>query len=410
MPHILQGFRVLDMTQFLAGPAATRILAEMGAEVIKVEFPGGDPSRKFPFLENGRSAYYVQQNRGKKALCLNPKTPEGLEILKGLIPKCDVFIENFAPGVIGRIGLGWDVVSSINPQIIMCSISAFGQTGPLAHLPGFDNIGQAYSGVTSMIGDPDKAPAFPQVALGDVGTGVHAAAAIGFALLHRERGGGGQYVDISLLDSYFHHHEVNVQLWSCSKGAVKPNRSGSHHYAVAPAGIFQGKEMPLLILPLLDMWPRFCKEVLGRQDLVDHPKFHDNASRAENQKELIAIIEAWLQAQECDATAIRILEENHIPVAPILSVEQACQHPHLIERETVRWIEDRALGRFQAPGMPLRFSAFPGHLDLTAPFLGEHNAEVLGEYLGFGGDRIRALEMAGVLASEPIPSSSRAAE
>ena len=409
MQHILDGFRVLDITQFLAGPAATRLMVEMGAEVIKVEFPSGDHSRKFPFLKDGRRAYYVQQNRGKKAICLDPKTPEGLEILKGLIAKCDVFIENFAPGVIGRMGLGWDVVRAINPNLVMCSISAFGQTGPLAHLPGFDNIGQAYAGVTSMIGEPGRTPVFPQLALGDIGTGVHAAAAIGFALLHRERGGGGQYVEVSLLDTYFHHHDANVQVWSLSKGEIKPTRSGSHFYATAPAGIFQGKEMPIVILPLLNMWPKFC-EVIGRPDLIHHPRYSDNSRRAENRHELIEIIEGWLQAQESDVESIRILEENRLPVAPILSVEQACQHPHLIERETVRWVEDRQLGRFQAPGMPLRFSAFPGHLDLVAPFLGEHNVPVLSEYLGYSKDRIATLQTRGVLASEPIPAQAKAAE
>ncbi|HEX4891435.1 MAG TPA: CoA transferase [Alphaproteobacteria bacterium] len=403
MKHILDGVRVLDITQFLAGPAATRLLAEMGAEVIKIEFPGGDPSRLFPFLKDGRSAYFVQQNRGKKAICLDPKSPEGLEILKGLLAKCDVFIENFAPGVIGRLGLGWDEVKAINPNIVMCSISAFGQTGPLAALPGFDNIGQAYAGVTSMIGETGKTPVFPQLALGDIGTGVHAAAAIGFALFHRERGGGGQYVEVSLLDTYFHHHDANVQVWSLSKGEIKPTRSGSHFYATAPAGIFQGKEMPIVILPLLNMWPKFC-EVIGRPDLIHHPRYSDNSRRAENRHELIEIIEGWLQAQESDVESIRILEENRLPVAPILSVEQACQHPHLIERETVRWIDDRVLGRFQIPGMPLRFSAFPGHLDLDAPFLGEHNAAVLGEYLGYSKDRIATLQAMGVLVSEPIPS------
>lgn len=407
MKHILDGFRVLDVTQFLAGPAATRILVEMGAEVIKVEFPGGDPARKFPFLKDGRSGYYVQQNRGKKAVSLDPKHPQGLEILKGLIAKCDVFIENFAPGVIGRLGLDWDAVRAINPNIIMCSISAFGQTGPLAHLPGFDNIGQAYAGVTSMIGERDKPPAFPMLALGDIGTGVHAACAIGFALLHRERGHGGQFIDVSLLDSYFHHHEVNVQAWSASKGEIKPTRSGSHHFAVAPAGIFRGKEMAIVLLPLLNMWPRFC-EVIGRPDLIEDPRFIDNPKRAENQLELIPIIEGWLQAQTSDAEAIRILEEARLPVAPVLSVEQACQHPHLIERETVRWIDDRVLGRLQVPGMPLRFSAFPGHLDLVAPFLGEHNAQVLGEYLGYSAAKVAELKAAGVLADEPIPAANAA--
>lgn len=409
MQHILDGIRVLDITQFLAGPAATRLLVEMGAEVIKVEFPSGDPSRLFPFLKNGRSAYFVQQNRGKKAICLDPKTSEGLEILKGLMTKCDVFIENFAPGVVSRLGLGWEAVKAINPNIIMCSISAFGQSGPLAHLPGFDNIGQAYAGVTSMIGEPGKTPVFPQLALGDIGTGVHAAAAIGFALFHRERGGGGQYVEVSLLDTYFHHHDANVQVWSLSNGEIQPTRSGSHFYATAPAGIFQGKEMPIVILPLLKMWPKFC-EVIGRPDLIDHPRYNDNTKRAQNRHELIEIIEAWLQAQESDAESIRILEENRLPVAPILSVEQACRHPHLLERETVRWVEDRTLGRFLIPGMPLRFSAFPGHLDLEAPFLGEHNAQVLREHLGYSADKIAALQTNGVLVSEPIPAQTAAAE
>ncbi len=407
MQHILDGFRVLDITQYLAGPAATRLLVEMGAEVIKVEFPGGDPSRLFPFLINGRSGYFVQQNRGKKAVCLDPKTPEGLEILKGLIAKSDVFIENFAPGVVARLGLGWDVVKAINPNIIMCSISAFGQTGPLAQLPGFDNIGQAYAGVTSMIGEPGKTPVLPQLALGDIGTGVHAATAIGFALLHRERGHGGQYVEVSLLDTYFHHHDANVEVWSLSKGEIKPTRSGSHFYATAPAGIFRGKEMPIMILPILNMWPKFC-EVIGRPDLIDHPRYNDNGKRAQNRYELVEIIEAWLQAQESDAESIRILEENRLPVAPILSIEQACQHPHLLERETVRWVDDRGLGRFLLPGMPLRFSAFPGHLDLEAPFLGEHNAQVLGEHLGYSKDRIAGLLAKGVLAAEPIPKSTAA--
>lgn len=406
MQHVMEGFRVLDMTQFLAGPAATRIMVEMGAEVIKVEFPGGDPSQGFPFIRNGRSAYYVQQNRGKKSVCLNPKTPQGLAMLKELLTHCDVFIENFAPGVVGRLGLGWEVVKEINPRIVMCSISAFGQTGPLARLPGFDNIGQAYAGVTSMVGDPDGPPAFPMLALGDIGTGVHAACAVGYALLYRERTGKGQHLDISLLDTYFHHHETNVQVWSCSQGAIQPTRSGSHHYAVAPAGIFKGKEMYIFLLPLLHLWPRFC-EALGRPDLIEHPKFKDNADRAANQTELIEIIEAWLQAQDSDEEAIRILEEHHIPVAPVLSVEQACQHPHLIERETVRWIEDRSLGRFQVPGMPLRFSEFPGHLDLVAPYVGEHNAEVLRTLLGYGAAKLAELEGQGILSHQPLPATDQ---
>ncbi len=409
MKHVMDGYKVLDMTQFLAGPAATRILVEAGAEVIKVEWPTGDPSRRFPFIgKDGRSAYYVQQNRGKRSVALDLKSAEAIAIVKDLATKCDVLIENFAPGVMDRLGLGYEAVKAVNPKIVMCSISAFGQSGPLAQLPGFDNIGQAYSGITSMIGDPDKTPSFPMAAIGDVSTGVHAACAVAFALLYRERTGKGQWVDISLLDSYFHYHEVNVQLWSCSGGEVKPTRSGSHHYAVSPAGAFQGKTSPIFILPAApQMWVNLC-ELMGRKDLVTDPRFVDNGARAKNQKELIPIIEAWMQAQESDAKTIRMLEDARIPVAPILSVEEACQHPHLIQRETVRWIYDRTLGSFQAPGMPLRFSEFPGHLDLVAPYVGEHNAAVLSDYLGYSSARIDELVKKGVLHAEPIPAQAAA--
>jgi len=198
-----------------------------------------------------------------------------------------------------------------------------------------------------------------------------------------------------------------VQAWSCSKGEIKPTRSGSHHYAVAPGGIFKSKDAYLFLLPILHMWPKLC-EIMGRPELAEDPRYIDNASRAKNQKDLIVIIEAWLQAQESDEAAIRILGEGHIPVAPILSVEQACQHPHMIERETVRTIYDRSLGNFQAPGNPLRFSEFPAHLDLEAPYLGEHNAEVLGDCLGYSGARIADLVKRGVLHSEPIPVQAAA--
>jgi crotonobetainyl-CoA:carnitine CoA-transferase CaiB-like acyl-CoA transferase len=172
---MLEGYKVLDFTQALAGPTATRYLAQMGAEVIKVELaPNGDLARAVPFMRDGRSAYYVQQNRCKKSLCLDAKKPEGLAILKGLIPKMDVLIQNFAPGVIERIGLDYATVSALNRRIVMCSISALGRTGRLANLPGYDYVGAAYAGVLDMTGFADRAPVFPQVGLGDVSTGVHA--------------------------------------------------------------------------------------------------------------------------------------------------------------------------------------------------------------------------------------------
>ncbi|MFZ5654341.1 MAG: CaiB/BaiF CoA transferase family protein [Pseudomonadota bacterium] len=396
---ILAGYRILDFTQYLAGPSATRLMAEMGAEIIKVEMaPYGDPSRAFPYRRQKRSAYYIQQNRGKKSLCLDLKDARAQAVVRDLIGRCDVLIENYAPGVIGRLGFGWEQVRAINPRLVMCSISAFGQSGPLSHLSGFDYIAQAYAGVTSVIGEPDRPPSLPMLAIGDVTTGVHAACALGFALLDVHRTGVGQHLDISLLDCYFHHHEVNVQAWSASGGKIVPRRAGSHHYAVAPTGIFRGPEGYIMILALLHQWPVLCK-AMGREDLIADERFKTNELRVANQRELIAIIEQWLQGFPSDAAAIEALQAVRVPVAPILTVPQAIAHPHHRARGTVRRISDPILGEFDIPGMPLRFSAHPELPELRAPLLGEHNGEILTGLLGYAAGQVAELEGAGVLVS-----------
>ena len=396
---ILDGYRIIDFTQYLAGPSATRLMAEMGAEIIKVEMaPYGDPSRAFPYRKQKRSAYYVQQNRGKKSLCLDLKDERSQAVVRDLIRECDVLIENYAPGVIGRLGFGWEQVRALNPKLVMCSISAFGQTGPLSHLSGFDYIAQAYAGVTSVIGEPDRPPSLPMLAIGDVTTGVHAACALGFALLDVHRTGVGQHLDISLLDCYFHQHEVNVQAYSASGGKIVPRRAGSHHYAVAPTGIFRGPEGYIMILALLHQWPVLCK-AMGREDLIKDERFKTNELRVANLPDLIALIEGWLQGFPTDAAAIAALQAVRVPVAPILTVPQAIAHPHHRARGTVRRVSDRMLGEFDIPGMPLRFSAHPDLPELQAPLLGEHNGEILTGVLGYDAARVAELESAGVLVS-----------
>ena len=401
--HVLDGYKVLDISQYLAGPAATNLMAQMGAEVIKVEIgPHGEPVRSFPYCRDGRSAYFIQQNRGKKSLCLDPKSPEGLDIIKSLVEQCDVFVENFAPGVIARLGLSWEVVKELNPDIIMCSISAFGQEGPLAAYPGFDYIAQAYAAVTDLMGEKDRAPSLPMLAFGDIGTGVHAVTAIGYALLERARnGGGGQFVDVSLLDTYFHHHEVSVQGYSASAGELVPQRNGPHHYAVGPTGIFKSRDGHLIILALLHQWPILCR-AMGREKLSDDPRFVDNDVRMENHPEMVEIIESWLQAQDSDEAALAILEKARIPCAPILTVPEAMAHPHMLERNTVRTINDRILGEFQIPGMPLRFSKYEVDENVQAPLLGEHNEEILKEYLALTTGQIRTLEQNNILFSKAV--------
>ncbi len=399
--HVLDGYKVLDFTQVLAGPTVTRLMAEMGAEIIKVELaPEGDFSRGLPFLKDGRSGFFVQQNRGKKSLCVDVKKPAGLAIIKALLPQVDVLVENFAPGVLGRMGLGYETVRQANPRIVMCSISALGQSGELASEPGYDYIGQAYAGVTDLIGDPNGLPSVPILGLGDVSTGVHAMGAIACALLYREHSGRGQYLDISILDAYFHCHELSVQVLSASRGAMVLKRGGPQNPFYAPGGVFQGKQGPILIAAVFDhQWTRLC-EVMGQPELAQDSRYATNAKRRENQKEVVQIVQIWLDSTTNDEETMAQLRANRIPMAPVLSVGQAINHPHLRARHTVRTIRDRVLGEFDIPGFPLKFSEFAEELPLEAPFLGEHNGEVLRKYLGYTAELIKGLESDGTLRRE----------
>jgi crotonobetainyl-CoA:carnitine CoA-transferase CaiB-like acyl-CoA transferase len=399
--HILDSYKVLDFSQAVAGPTVTRLMAEMGAEVIKVEIaPVGDPTR-LTFTHGGRrSSLFAQHNRGKKSLCLNPRSAAGSAILRALVPKVDVLVENYSPGVIGRLGLGYERVRELNPRLVMCSISAFGQTGPLAHKPGFDTIGGAYAGAIDVTGELDGPPSFPGSAAGDIAAGLSAAAAVGFALLHRERTGQGQYLDISLLDAYFHSHETNVQAYSASHGATTPTRSGQHSPSYCPCGLFKGKQHYFAIVaPNPWQWQAVC-DVIGRPELGRHPDFATNDLRVKQLPLIQRLIEEWFASMPNDEESMRVLDEHRVAAGPVLSVAEAVNHPHLRERGTVMTLNDKILGPFEVPASPLRFSDFPQPLPVEAPLLGEHNAEVLRELLGYSEEEIRRLASEGILHSE----------
>jgi crotonobetainyl-CoA:carnitine CoA-transferase CaiB-like acyl-CoA transferase len=401
MTKALTGVRILDFTHVQSGPTCTQLLAWFGADVIKVERPGvGDITRgQLCDIPDVDSLYFTMLNHNKRSITLDTKNPKGKEVLEALVKTCDVLVENFAPGVIGSMGLDYQTVSALNPRIIMCSISALGQTGPLALDPGFDYIGQAYAGITSLIGEEDGPPYMPMVAIGDVSTGVHAMGAIACALLYREKTGEGQYIDISLLDSYFHCQTVGVELYSASGGQHEVKRSGLHHPFFAPAGTFKGHKWYIIILAWLDQhWVRVC-EAMGRPELATDPRYADAGKRGKHRDELIKLIENWLAAMPSDEASIDALRARRVPVAPILSVAEAMNHPHLIERGTIRKVNDRILGEFQIPGFPLRFSKFPEELEFDAPFLGEHNEAVLARYLGYSRDEVSRLTSEGVLHS-----------
>jgi CoA:oxalate CoA-transferase len=399
---LLAGYKVLDFTQIVAGPTATKLMAEMGAEVIKAEqAPQGDPSRLNPVIRKGRSAYFMQHNLGKQSLCVNLKTEAGRELIRALVPHMDVVVENYSPGVMTRMGFGYDVLKRLNPRLVMCSISALGQNGPLAHVPGYDYIAQAYAGVTEIMGEPEHAPIIPMAALGDVSTGVHALAAIACALLHRERTGEGQYIDVSLLDSYIHMHDFGLQSYSAGKGKFVPTRGGAHHIGIVPCGIFRAAQGYVVIVATLDHQWRGLTRAMGQPELSDDPRFRTHRDRLRHKEILIEKIERWLQALPDRDTALAALERERVPVAPVLTIPEVVRHPHLLERGTVRPVSDPVLGDFVLPGFPFRFSAIPGPGALSAPDLGEHNHIVLGRYLGYDEERVAQLTAAGVLACQP---------
>ena len=396
---MLAGLRILDLTRALAGPTCTRMLVEMGAEVIKVEpAPGGEMTRYVSkYRGDERSLYYVQQNRGKKSVCVDLRKPEGLALVQELVRQVDVVVENFKPGVIAEMGMGFDALRAVKPDIILCSVSALGQSGPLAGKPGYDYIAQAYSGVTSMIGDPDRPPYIPLVGIGDVSTGVHAALAILAALRYRDRTGRGQHLDVGLLDVYYHCHEVNVHMYSGTDGRVEPRRTGRHATYVCPAGVFRaGGGRDVMIMGFLHHWKDLCAAI-GRPELATHPDWDSDPKRLAILPEIIALIEGWLQSFADAEDAIRTLEAHGVPCAPVLSVAETMREPHLRERGTVRTVTDRLAGSFEVPGFPLRFSDFPDPLPLEAPLLGEHNAEVLTSMLGKSPAEVERLRAAGVL-------------
>ena len=399
--HLLSRFKVLDLTEYLSGPMLTRIIAEMGADVIKIEPPGGDKTRQTPWAAASRSAYNVQQNRGKKSVCLDLKTPTGLAIVKELVAKVDVLVENFSPGVMTRLGLGYKTIKSINPAIVMCSISSFGQSGPLAPKVGFDFIAASYAGVISMMGMPDGPPVMPGLSLGDSLAAITGVGAVLAALLYRERSGKGQHLDISLLDSYFQCFDLAVQMISASRGSWKPQRYGTQTTHMPPIGLFKSTRHYICIMAQNNsLWGRLCA-AMGRPELASDPRFASTPKRTDNGAEVYRIVGEWI-ASTPEEEALRLLEQNRVPAAPVLAIEETMNHPHMRERGTVRTVADRVLGEFQIPGSAYRFSEFPADLELEAPFLGEHNAEVLGQYLGFSRERVAELEAQGVLQRAPV--------
>lgn len=405
--NMLTGYRVLDFTQFVAGPTCTRLLAEAGATVIKVELaPFGDRSRSMGLRPqapedkaSSQSTFNFQQNHSKKSLALDFRSEKSRELLRRLAATCDVLVENFSPGVMERAGLGYEALRKINPKLVMCSISLAGQAGPLSAKPGLDYVAQAFAGITGLIGTPGEKPPLVPVAIGDASTGFAAAMAVGFALIHRERTGKGQFIEATLLDTYFHMHETNVPKVSLRGNSFAPQQEGSVHPNGGPMGIFDcGRGTYLVICAMAHQWPQLVG-ALGKPELEKDPRFLTARLRSDNRAEVGEIIEAWLKSLPSREAAIAALEEARIPCAPVLALNDAMSHPHLIERGAVRYVTDPQIGTFAIPGSPVRYSEWPPRTDPKAARLGANNEDVLAE-LGLSEQEIDRLYAENVLVQD----------
>jgi|TARA_B100001750_G_scaffold235187_1_gene237401 formyl-CoA transferase len=377
------------------------MLAELGADVIKVEYgPRGDPSRTLPFVAGNSSSYYTQQNRGKRSICINLGTAQGCALARDLAIKSDVVVENFGPGVLERRGLTWESLQKENPGLVMASISAFGKTGPLSHLQGFDLMGQALSGMMHLTGDSDGPPQFTGSPIADCAAGFVLFGAIGHALFHRERTGSGQYVEVNLVDPLFAMHSIAVQGHSASGGGWRQERSGKQFSIVVPSGTYKGPDGWIVLQVLEPQWSRLC-QAMGRSALADDPRFSTGEARVANAKELLQLVEDWMQTFDSDETLLAHLELNRIPAAPVLSPEEAMRHPHFTEQGMTRTVSDPSFGEITVTGLPVRFSSLtPNSHEPSPPNLGEHNAEVLREVLGLSDSEIAGLTEDGALMEE----------
>jgi crotonobetainyl-CoA:carnitine CoA-transferase CaiB-like acyl-CoA transferase len=392
----LAGIRVVDNTHFLAGPYLSRCLAAMGAEVIKVERPTeGDAGRAYPHRINGQSGYFMQQNMGKKGLCVDMKDPRGKALMDKLVDSADVFVENYRPGALAKLGMGYETLSKRNQGLVYCSISAYGHTGPESHRAGFGLIAEAKSGIMAMVGQPGETPPLLRIALGDMYTGIHGVAAINAALLGRVKSGFGQHIDLALYDCLVSMHEYAVQCYTLSGGQEIPVQTGHDLPTSALYGAFAARDGHVVIAAQADeAWARFA-ELLGGAAL--HDKFRTMAGRNAHRLELLPLVRAWTQARSV-SEILETLDAAEVPSAKIQNIEDVVHDPQIIARDMLVEQDHPVAGRITLPNVPFKFSGFDATITQPAPLLGQHNAEIAAS-LGFAQDEIEAMQREGVLYS-----------
>lgn len=389
----LKGIKVVDFTHVLAGPYATALLADLGANVIKLERFSGDTIRRFGPIKSGQSGYYIQLNRGKRNICIDLTRPEAKEIINKMVQESDIVVENFMVGAMSKLGYGYEQLSEWNPRIIMCSISINGQYGPESRVPGFDIVAQGRGGLMSVTGYPDGPPTKVGVSIGDMNCGVHAVAAILAALHEREISGKGQYIDIAMSDCVLRVNEHALPYYFME--GENPPRSGNAHPAAGPYSVFQTRDGWLIIACVSDpTWERLLV-ASGHPEWNDDPRFNTNLKRGKNRYELQKAIDAWLSHYTTEE-AVEILTKNKVPHSPVFSFSDIAVNEQFNVRDMVVTLEQPIVGDVIVAGNVFKFSRTPAKIQGRTALLGENNEDVLQDF-GYSTKEIQSLYNAEVI-------------
>jgi crotonobetainyl-CoA:carnitine CoA-transferase CaiB-like acyl-CoA transferase len=391
----LDGLRVVELARTLAGPYCGMLLADMGAEVIKVEQASvGDETRGYsPPEMNGESSYYLSLNRNKKGITANLKTKEGQQIVKRLVGESDVLIENFRYGAMEKFGLNYDVLKKINPRLVYCAVTGFGRTGPMKDEPGYDLLLQGFGGIMSVTGETDRLPMRVGFSVVDLTTGIYASNAILLALLVREKTGQGQYVETSLMESIISLQSYHAQAVFATGQA--PKRFGTGHPNIVPYQVFETKDGYIIIAVPNDwLWKKMC-DALGLKILRDDPRFATNADRVAYREKLIPLMMDFISTKKSSEILTK-LKDAGIPCGPVNDIAQALAHPQVSHRGMIQEVEHPTIGTLKVLGIPMKLSETPGAIRMPPPLLGQHTREVLLD-LGYSNNDVTHLKKKGVI-------------
>lgn len=391
----LEGLKVLDLTRVLAGPYCTMILGDLGADIIKVEMPGtGDDSRHFGPYQNGESAYFMSLNRNKRSMTLNLKTEEGKLLLKELVKKVDILIENFRPGTMKKLGLGYDQLREVNPQLIYAASSGFGHTGPYSQKPAYDGVVQAMGGIMSITGAKGGEPTRVGPSIGDITAGMYTAIGVLAALNHKNKTGQGQMVDVAMLDCQVSILENAIARYVVT-GEV-PQPAGNRHTSIVPFEPFESKDSQIVVAAGNDaIWQRFCK-VTGLEALLEDDRFKTNPDRNKYYDALRPLVAEKMKEKTTTEWNV-ILDKANVPNGPINHIDKVLENEQVIAREMIVEVNHPVAGKLKMPGVAIKLSETPGQIVTPAPLLGEHNHELLKEFFGYEDEEIDKLIAKGVL-------------